>query len=73
MTREDIRQALLEEMSKPNEVRTNDGRVLLVHGVEQWALGSGRLAILEGAGLTSIAIRNIASIGRPAQRRRRRA
>jgi hypothetical protein len=72
MTREEIRQALLEEMSKPKEVRTNDGRVFLVHGVEQWALGSGRLVILEGPGLTSIAIRNIASIGRPIQRRRRR-
>ena len=72
MTREDIRKALLEEMSRPKEIRTNDGRVYLVHGVEQWALGGARLVIFEGTGLTSIAIRNIASIGRPIQRRRRR-
>ena len=48
MTREDIRKALLEEMSKPKEIRTNDGRVFVVDGVEKWALGTGRLVILEG-------------------------
>ena len=72
MTREEIRKALLDEMSEPKEIRTNDGRVFIVDAVEQWALGTGRLIILEGAGQTSIAIRNIASIGRPAPRRRRR-
>jgi len=72
MTRDEIRKALLDEMFKPKEVRTNDGRVFIVEGVEQWALGTGRLVILEGAGQTSVAIRNIASIGVPAQRRRRR-
>lgn len=72
MTRDDIRKALLEDMLKPKEIRTNDGRVYRIEGVEQWALGSGRLVIMEDGSLTSVAIRNIASIGTPAMRRRRR-
>jgi hypothetical protein len=59
-------------MLRPKEIRTNDGKAFVVHGVEQWALGTGRLVILEGAGLTPIALRNIASIGPSAARRRRR-
>ena len=73
MTREEIRKALLDETINPKEVRTNDGRVFLVGGVEQWALGAGRLVILEGAGQSTLSIRNIASIGLPTGRRRRRA
>ena len=72
MTRDEIRNALLEEILRPKEVRTNDGRVFVVYGVEQWALGTGRLVILEGAGQSTLAIRNIASIGVVATRRRRR-
>ena len=73
MTRDEIRKALLEEGAYPKEVRTNDGRVYAVAGVEQWALGNGRLVILEGAGQNTIAIRNIASIGVSRGGRRRRA
>lgn len=72
MTRDEIRKALLDDIFKPKEIRTNDGRVFLVESVEQWALGAGRLVILEGAGQSSVAIRNIASIGFPAPRHRRR-
>lgn len=72
MTREEIRIALLEDAGRRKEVRTNDGRVFVVTGVEQWALGVGRLVILEGAGQSTLSLRNIASIG-PARTRRRRA
>lgn len=72
MTFEEIRKALLDEISRPKEIRTNDGRVFLVEGVERWALGGKRLIILEGAGQQTVAIRNIASIGAPTGRRRRR-
>jgi hypothetical protein len=74
MTRDEIRKALLDpdQILRPKEIRTNDGRVFVVGSVEQWALGIGRLVILEGAGQTTIAIRNIASIGTPGARRRRR-
>jgi hypothetical protein len=72
MTREEIRKALLDEILRPKEVRTNDGRVYLVERVEQWALGGARLVILEGAGQSTISIRNIASIGLPSNPRRRR-
>jgi hypothetical protein len=64
MTREEIRKALLEESLRPEEIRANDGKVFVVHGVEQWALGTGQ---------STIAIRNIASIGPSVARRRRRA
>lgn len=73
MTRDEIRKSLLDEGVYPKEVRTNDGRVYRVAGVEQWALGTGRLVILEGAGQNTLAIRNIASIGAASGRRRRRA
>ncbi|HEX7901949.1 MAG TPA: hypothetical protein VF950_29590 [Planctomycetota bacterium] len=72
MTREEIREALLEDTRRAKEVRTNDGRIFRVDGVEQWALGGARLVILEGAGQSTLSIRNIASIG-PAAARRRRA
>ncbi len=70
MTREEILQALLEDL-KPKEIRTNDGRVDRVESVEQWALGAGPLVILQGMGQTTVAIRNIVSVGTPAVRRRR--
>ncbi len=72
MTHEEIRRALLEEGAGPREVRTNDGRVFLVGSVEEWALGGGRLVILEGAGQSTLSLRNIASIGAPTGRRRGR-
>ena len=72
MTREEIRLALLDESSASKEIRTNDGRVFVVEGVERWALGGSRLVILEGAGQSTLSIRNIASIGPPAARRKRR-
>ena len=74
MTHEDIRKALLDESRGPREVRTNDGRVYLVHGVERWAIGGGRLVIMWGPKSTMeiLSIRNIASIGLPASRRRSR-
>lgn len=71
MTREEIRKALLEDSARAKEVRTNDGRTFRVEGVEQWALGGARLVILEGAGQSTLSIRNIASIGPAASRRRR--
>jgi hypothetical protein len=74
MTYEEIRKALLDESGGPvKEIRTNDGRVFRVDAVERWALGGGRLVILEGAGQNTLSIRNIASIGPPSGRRRRRA
>ncbi len=74
MSYEEIRNALLDESVGPRkEIRTNDGRIYVVDGVERWALGRGRLVILEGAGQHTLAIRNIASIGFPTGRRRRRA
>ena len=73
MTHEEIRKALLDESVGPvKEIRTNDGRVFVVDSVERWALGPGRLVILEGAGQNTLSIRNIASIGIPAGRRRGR-
>lgn len=72
MTYEEIRKALLDESFRAKEIRTNDGRVFIVDGVERWALGGGRLVILEGAGQSTLSIRNIASIGIPSGRRRRR-
>ena len=67
MTHEEIRTALLEESTDPKEIRTNDGRVFLVEAVERWALGGGRLVIMEGAEekMNILSIRNIASIGIP--------
>ncbi len=65
MTHDEIRQALRERSSGPKEVRTNDGRVFLVEGDERWALGFGRLVVLEGAATNIISIRNVASIGLP--------
>ena len=77
MTYDEIRKALLDESVGPRkEIRTNDGRVFRVDAVERWALGPGRLVILEGAGQNTLSIRNIASIGSPTGRRhgrRRRA
>lgn len=69
MTEDEIRKALLEESRGPKEVRTNDGRVFLVEGVERWLVGGGRLVVLEGpeARLNIIGVRNIASIGIPAR------
>lgn len=72
MTHEEIRKALLEPRPRRKEVRTNDGRTFVVAGVEQWAVGFGRLVILDGPGQHTLAIRNIASIG-PVTGRRRRA
>jgi len=72
MTQDEIRSALLEEILRPKEIRTNDGRVFVIGSVEPWALGTGRLVILEGTGQTPVAIRNIASVGTSAARRRRR-
>ena len=73
MTYEEIRKALLDESVGPiKEIRTNDGRVFLVNAVERWALGPGRLVILEGAGQNTLSIRNITSIGSPAGHRRGR-
>jgi hypothetical protein len=70
MIHEDIRRALLEESDGPKEIRTNDGRVFLVEAVERWALGGGRLVILEGSEgrMSILSIRNIASIGIPPSR-----
>lgn len=70
MTHDDIRKALLEECGGPKEVRTNDGRVFLVDAVEGWALGGGRLVILDGPDLRMeiLSVRNIASIGMPPSR-----
>ena len=67
MSPKEISQALLEEDSAPKEVRTNDGRVFHVTGVERWAIGGGRLVVLHGPGLDMnvLAVRNIASIGSP--------
>lgn len=77
MTYEEIRRALLDDsVGSRKEVRTNDGRVFVVDAVERWALGPGRLVILEGAGQNTLSIRNIASIGPVSGRsraRRRRA
>ena len=72
MTSEEVRKALLDESFRAKEIRTHDGRTFLVDGVERWALGGGRLVILEGAGKSPLSIRNIASIGFPTGRRRRR-
>lgn len=72
MTYEEVRRALHDESLGMKEVRTNDGRVFIVESVERWALGGGRLVILEGAGQSTVSIRNIASIGAPTGRRRRR-
>ena len=70
MTHDDIRTALLEKSDGPKEVRTNDGRMFLVEGVERWVLGGGRLVILHGTKLKMeiISVRNIASIGMPESR-----
>lgn len=73
MTHEGARKALLDELARPKEIRTNDGRLFLVEGVEPRALGGPRLTIPEGAGPHTPAIRSIASIGAPTVRRRRRA
>jgi hypothetical protein len=74
MTHDDIRRTLLENSSRPQEVRTNDGRVFLVQGVERWALAGGRLVVLEGAEgrMNILSVRNVASIGAPTSRRRGR-
>jgi hypothetical protein len=73
MTYEEIRRALLDEsVGTEKEVRTNDGRVYRIEAVERWAMGGGRLIILEGAGQHTLALRNIASIGVPRGRRRGR-
>ncbi len=72
MSYEEIRKALLDESSSVKEIRTNDGRVFLVEGVERWTLGAGRLVVLEGAGQSTLSIRNIASIGIATGRRRGR-
>lgn|SRR5437870_3864352 len=73
MTYEEVRKALLDDSVGPRkEIHTNDDRVFLVDAVERWALGPGRLVILEGAGQNTISIRNIASIGIPSGRRRSR-
>ena len=72
MTYEEIRKSLLDESTgRTKEIRTNDGRVFRVDGVEQWALGGGRLVVLDGPGQQTLSIRNIASIGPPRGRRRR--
>lgn len=65
MTKEEIRKALLEEPGAVKEVRTNDGRVFVVEEIEQWALGAGKLVILDGPErvLNILAVHNIASIG----------
>jgi len=49
MTREEIRKALREDL-RPKEIRTSDGRVSVIESAEPWALGAGRLVILEGMG-----------------------
>lgn len=70
MTHDEIRTALLEESGGPKEIRTNDGRVFLVEAMERWALGGGRLVIMEGVEgrMNILSIRNIASIGIPPAR-----
>ena len=74
MTHDDIRRTLLEDPNRPKEVRTNDGRVFVVKDRECWVLGGGRLVILDGVDwkLNILSIRNVASIGEPSSRRRRR-
>jgi len=72
MTYDEIRRALLDELSgRTKMIRTNDGRSFRVDGVEQWALGSGRLLVIDGPGQQTLSIRNIASIGPPRRRNRR--
>ena len=65
MTKDEIRKALLEDPGAVKEVRTNDGRVFVVEEIEQWAIGSGKLVILDGPDrvLNILAIHNITSIG----------
>ncbi|HZE98404.1 MAG TPA: hypothetical protein VE981_15335 [Planctomycetota bacterium] len=67
MTHEDLRKALLEESGGPKETRTNDGRIFVLEAVERWALGGGRLVVMEGAEgrMNILSIRNIASVGIP--------
>ena len=74
MTHDDIRTALMEESGTPKEIRTNDGRVFVVDSVERWALGGGRLVVMDGPELrlNILSVRNIASIGVPSARRRGR-
>ena len=72
MTRDEIRDALLDEGHAPKEVRTNDGRVFLVQGRERWAIGTDRLVVLVGSSTNTLSIRNIASIGPSGRRARKR-
>jgi len=43
MTREETRKALLGEILRAKEIRSNDGRAFVVERVEPRALGTGRL------------------------------
>jgi hypothetical protein len=72
MTHDDIRKALLDGHDGPKEIRTNDGRRFQIGGIERWALGGGRLVILEGPKLLLqiLSIRNISSIGQPRSKSR---
>jgi hypothetical protein len=65
MTRDEVRNALLEGTSSPKEIRTNDGRVVRVNDRERWALGTDVLWVLEDEAMNFLAIRNIASIQVP--------
>lgn len=73
MNLHEIRKALLETPGRPKELRTNDGRVFVIRGVEQWALGLSTLVVMAGPRreLNVLSVRNIASIG-PARGRRSR-
>ena len=63
----DVRKALLEEWDRPKEIRTNDGRMFRVTGVESWAISETRLVVLHGSEMEMdiLSMRNIASIGIP--------
>jgi hypothetical protein len=62
MTRDEVRQALLEEPSSTKEIRTNDGRVVRVKDRERWAIGTDVVFVLEDDAMNLLSIRNIASI-----------
>ena len=74
MTLSQIKKALLEDFDAPKEIRTNDGRIYIVAGVERWSIGNGTLLVVEEGhpSWEYIQIRNIASIGRIRRRRRKK-